>query len=106
MRLTRTPQAKPLRLWNGQLPSFAPRAHAWAAAYSFEDLIRLLAEAGQDSKGLRNYLRMYWHYGSWGSRMDGIAPERAIWAQKDDHAPVVKLFPKLAVRRLARSRPA
>lgn len=67
-------------------------AHGYIAAYSRADACRMINEyLGRESKGLDNELKNYWHEGTWGNAMEGVAVERGIWLQADPYGPEPKL---------------
>lgn len=88
---------KPLTLFNGRAyailkrsdPRWAQRlaenprafesAHAFVAAYSAADAVRLIEEFNGGWPKAAGELRSYWSKGQWGNRMSGVTPERGIW---------------------------
>lgn len=92
--------AKTLKIWNGrgffcrklddplwENVSGNATVHAYVAAYSRADACRVIEEyAGRSVPDTE--LRVYWHEGAWGNRMEGISPERGLWLAFNDGAPV------------------
>jgi hypothetical protein len=55
------------------------RVHAYVAAHSTADAVRLIEEYNGGWPRAASELRTYWSKGTWGRAMDGITPERGIW---------------------------
>lgn len=73
-----TTRARTLKLWNGR---WGRNQHAYAAAYSLEDLLSLAVELNTQYTLTRHEVTTYWSRGLWGRPMDGIEPERGIWVK-------------------------
>jgi hypothetical protein len=74
--------ARKLILFNGRWMENLRRrgGHAFVAAYSRADAVRVVAEVlGYEPRGMHNEIKVYWSQGAWGNTMDGITPERGIW---------------------------
>jgi|SRR5271157_1290342 len=58
--------------------------HLYVCAHSKADAVRLLQEAGYATMNIREF-NTYWAKGCWGIPMDGIAQERGVWFQRENH---------------------
>jgi hypothetical protein len=99
-------KTRPLKLFNGRAigvykhndpkwreagPRAAHHAHAYIAAHSMADAVRLVSEYG--ARLSLSELQVYWNKGCWGDTMEGIIPERGIWIAIDRHgSPVIRLY--------------
>jgi hypothetical protein len=88
-----------LKLWNGRAYCcFKPSdkrwkgsergaSHAYVAAYSVADALRVITEYCGHSPG-RTEITKYWNEGCWGNSMDGVEPERGMWIAFERGEPV------------------
>lgn len=75
-------------VWWALGPQQRMRAHAFVAAHSVADAVRLIEEYNGGWPKARYELNKYWSQGTWGTRMEGITPERGIWIAVDHDKPI------------------
>ncbi len=85
---------KTLKLFNGR--GWGSGQHAYVAAYSQADARRVCEELGYQLTA--SELKVYWSHGCWGTRMDGITPERGLWLQENWHEVPKRITEKRAKR--------
>lgn len=101
-------KAKGLKIWNGRRLASAFLGHEkaeelqlshnqsvslYACAKSRAEVVRMVAAAGQDERGLESHITRMWHEGAWGSHMEGVEPEPGLWLQIGTEKPV-RVWPK------------
>lgn len=74
--------------WKDQRWKTTPRsdltAHAYIAAYSMADAVRVVKEYSEGrARTSVHEINIYWNKNCWGNSMDGITPERGLWVLFD-----------------------
>ena len=77
---------KTLQIFNGRGQSYVAKNGVWTktehiyiCAWSKLDAVRVMHEAGFKHFTI-NELNIYYSPGCWGVRMEGVTPERGVWA--------------------------
>ena len=77
---------KTLQIFNGRGHEYVDKSgnrvqteHVYICAWSKADAVRVMHEAGFN-RFTSAELNSYYSHGCWGLRMDGITPERGVWA--------------------------
>lgn len=87
--------AKTLQIWNGRgftvWETKIHFDHAYVCAESGAEAVKLLQKAGHTGMNY-NELKNYWSKGCWGNSMDGITPEKGVWANQGHCDPVERLL--------------
>lgn len=89
--------AKTLKIWNGR--GHVSGQHLYVAAPTKKDACYMLTMLYRGSESYwAKELSVYWDEGCWGTAMEGIAPERGVWMNKDSDKKPVRLYPTLDER--------
>lgn len=95
--------SRPLKIWNGRGHGDWYRGHFYVAATTKKDAATMLAQVSHPAvvgradfdflinRMLREFTD-YFSEGCWGTSMDGVVPERGVWASKGDHDKPVKIL--------------
>lgn len=105
-RMLRTITRKPpeLMFWNGggYLLGYAGTCYFFCAAYSWEELLSMIALVPGYTPADADYIRMHWHAGIWGMVGAHLPREVGVWVQPHCGAPIKRIYP--TVKRMLRSR--
>jgi len=76
--------ARRLILFNG---TWYDGRQFFIASHSRADACRLMCDAlGYQIRGIDHTIAKYFHKGAWGNKMQGVIPERGVWASENMHS--------------------